>query len=518
MKEEEQRSMHLAVHVTARFFDHVVEEVVSAAGTRLVLGPSSLSIPMPAEQAWYARIDWRTPATAAVTLPDGKVELLDRDNLVEIQEGPVTLELRLVRRFGLRRMADLATIAASSLGVLLIFISLYGTLGLVPGQLGTGWRVVCGTWLRGTPPVLVSGLCPLQEDEGGGRGIPGNRGSPDRYAEYLERILKKDFDGEEEGVLEIGDRQYGQREQKDIYLPAGGPSDDEVGRMGGAQDEGLRPKRTEPAKAEKKPENLDAPLTAPPDVGTPVPQQSLPVDLSVANADDPAETTGSTEQVQEDRTGWGVRDWYDQRAQEQDEREIEVMTGMSKRVLRIDPDDPTALQTLAYYQYLNSDLEGSETTYNRFIELYPEDPAGYNNVALVYKRRGEYLKEEQYYQVALQLRPDDVTALNNLAVNYAHQKRFDEALEVMRRLETLDPDEPYADLHRAKIYAEMGDQAKALEFLERALVGMKKLSTLHHIEFRQDIRVDPSFEALRETREFRSLLWRYYGDDTPLPE
>ena len=79
-------------------------------------------------------------------------------------------------------------------------------------------------------------------------------------------------------------------------------------------------------------------------------------------------------------------------------------------------------------------------------------------------------------------------------------------------------DDPYADLHRSKIHAEMGHEDLALGYLEKALDGMDKLDTLHHIEFRQDIRLDPSFAKLRETHRFRTILSRYYGDDSPLQE
>ena len=58
----------------------------------------------------------------------------------------------------------------------------------------------------------------------------------------------------------------------------------------------------------------------------------------------------------------------------------------------------------------------------------------------------------------------------------------------------------------------------ALHYLDSALQGMKALDTLHHIEFRQDIRLDPSFEVLRQTRAFRAILHEYYGEDTPLQE
>jgi Flp pilus assembly protein TadD len=183
--------------------------------------------------------------------------------------------------------------------------------------------------------------------------------------------------------------------------------------------------------------------------------------------------------------------------------------------LRIDPEDPLALTTLSYYQYLAQDNDGAAETYDKYIDLFPEDPSGYNNKALIYKRLGDYAQEEALYRVALALDPDDVTVLNNLGVCLAHQGRYQEALAVMRRLEALDPDDPYADLHRAKIHAEIGNDDLALSFLERALAGMAELDTLHHIEFRQDIRLDPSFAKLRGTSRFHAILVRYYGDAAP---
>jgi hypothetical protein len=40
---------------------------------------------------------------------------------------------------------------------------------------------------------------------------------------------------------------------------------------------------------------------------------------------------------------------------------------------------------------------------------------------------------------------------------------------------------------------------------------MRKLDTLHNIEYQQDIRVDPAFEKMRETARFKSLLTKHYG-------
>ena len=102
--------------------------------------------------------------------------------------------------------------------------------------------------------------------------------------------------------------------------------------------------------------------------------------------------------------------------------------------------------------------------------------------------------------------------MSNLAVNLAAQERYDEALAIMGQRDRLEPDDPYGDLHRAKIYASRGDAELALTLLDDALAGMQRLDTLHNIEFRQDIRLDPAFRVLREDPRFNDLLVRYYVD------
>jgi tetratricopeptide (TPR) repeat protein len=258
------------------------------------------------------------------------------------------------------------------------------------------------------------------------------------------------------------------------------------------------------------------------EVGTPI--EELP-DLSepdpgdgIVDSEDPDARDDMPEPPAEEHEGWGVPDWYDEEDSTADTLEVDVMLSAAKRLLRIDPESAYALSVLSYYQYLAMDYEAAKDTYDKYIELYPEDAAGYNNKALIYKRLAEYDTEENLYRVALAMEPNDVTAMNNLAVVLGHQGRYDEALAIMAQLELLDPGDPYADLHRSKIYADMGEDARALEYLDAALRGMQELDTLHHIEFRQDIRVDPSFEALRATKAFRELLWSYYGEDSPLQE
>jgi tetratricopeptide (TPR) repeat protein len=265
-------------------------------------------------------------------------------------------------------------------------------------------------------------------------------------------------------------------------------------------------------KASDKPVPLDgeAPVAAAPE-----PEPGID-DATAEGADE--EPDEAAEPPSEEVEGWGVPGWYDEQDKALEQMEIDIVLRMAKRRLAIDPNDLGSLGIMSYYQYLAQDYPAALKTYDKMLALDPEDAATYNNKALIYKRMEEYRKEEGLYRQSLLLEGEDTTALNNLAVNLAHQGRYDEALAIMKELETTDPNDPYADLHRSKIYAQMGRDEDALRFLEVALQGMRALDTLHHIEFRQDIRIDPSFERLRKDRRFQSTLMKYYGKDSPLDE
>ncbi len=342
---------------------------------------------------------------------------------------------------------------------------------------------------------------------GGGQGM---EPSP----EYLQRLLRGDYAGEEQGVL--ARREANRPKQADpldsYYLQPGhgGP----LTQMGGGKNLGDHiasgnpdppPRHSQPV-ADAGAGELDPSS----EVTPPQPDDGTVVDA----APDPEEAAKEDQPVAVHVTeGWGLNDWYDTEDARKDAKEIEDELELARRILKLDPDDAQGMNILAYYQYLAMDYAQAEKVYTRMTVLYPEDPAGWNNLALTFKRRQEYVTEEKYYRIALELSPLDDHAMNNLAVCLAHQGRFEEAIDLMKQLEVIIPGDSYADLHRAKIYAAWGKQDKAYTYLEKSLRSMRKLDTLHNIEFRQDIRLDPAFEEMRQQDRFRNLLMRYYGDE-----
>jgi len=566
-----------ALIVTATFHGAVVEERYERSAGPVEIGRTErLSLPLPDGVPYLARVVWTSPTRCVVKDGLEQQHILEPGGEVVLEMGPVSVRMYLAEQFSIRRMGSLtlqaslawftvvlmATVASMQGGwwqnpenhcpwavtalptipdvtevVLWAVGPLVAIALLVTVVARQAWREL-PTWMAAAAAVIVPGLytltgvqgrsgeevlarsfhyCLPDQSEGGDE-----RGGP-LTAEYLHRLLAKDYDGFEDGALQMKERPEAEKKAERAYLPAGnkGPVDE---AMGGAAETSREPVRSPDSEDLEVPDpktEEEQPLYAK-DVGEPMeepPPDPQEADDGTVDADLPEPTEEARDELpSEEEEGWGIQDWYDEQDAIMERVEIEYMMAVADRRLKIDPDDPQALSILSYYQYLAEDFDDAIETYDRYIELNPDDAAGYNNKALVYKRRGEYEKEEALYRVALSLEPDDVTAINNLAVNLAHQGRHDEALSWMEQLEQLDPDDPYADLHRAKIYAEIGDDDKALHFLDKALRGMEALDTLHHIEFRQDIRVDPSFESLRRSARFRGILVKYYGKDSPLQE
>jgi hypothetical protein len=500
--------------VCASFFGQVVEERFVQKGTPLQIGNSpAMGVPVPPGVPFIAKAKWVSATRVHVKDGRGIEYEVTPGSPLELPVGDVSLRMELVPRYRLSRL-----MVPSWQGVLGWF-SVVWLFSVLVSQVDLVHAHRCDVGLAVVGQETTWRLLPecIPEPETSARMVPFT-------AEYLARLLKEDFDGERDGVIEteIDRPEEGRKIERanQVYLPAG--AEGPITKMGGAEEVAVTPER-DPNPVEERPAEEEEAEAAPllnDDDGTPIEVLSVEAGEGDLDANSPREESEDGEDEghegpAEEEEGWGIPDWYDETDVRVESYEIQMMLKMAFRRLGIDPEDAFALSTLSYYQYLAMDYDAALVTYKRYIELFPDEPAGYNNKALIYKRRAKYVEEEALYRVALALDPEDVTALNNLAVCLSHQGRHDEALAIMAQLELLDPGDAYADLHRAKIHAEIGQVDLALDFLDRALAGMAALDTLHHIEFRQDIRVDPSFDELRETHAFKNLLWEYYGEDAP---
>ena len=490
------------VRVTARLHDTVVVQTMrwrDRAG--VVLGAHGAeAIPTPSGGP-LVRLRWTAPDVVEVEPiePTADAARLARGAQTWRWSGPtgVTVDLELVPRKDARRLPHHA-------------------------GMDLGLAVVVGAlMLLVTQTYFVANL--FESASGNTQSV--REPSP----EYIARLLERDLDGAEEGVAERVERPDYDQSHQSFYLPAG--TDGPRSRVGGGAQVGPEAQRRPKSEDDVEdvtlsdgttPELLDEGVRGEPDH----------LELAEMPSDSPSTLSGNavadSQPLSQDELelvppevekfiGWGFRDWFDvSDARPEQKAEWEEALELARVRLRIDPDDAYALNTVGLYAYLAENHELSRASYQRMMELFPNTPAAYNNYALVLKREGKYDEEEMLYRHALELDASDTHVLNNLAVCLAHQGRFDEALTVMDDLDRIDPYDSYADLHRAKIYAAMGKNRKAIRYLERALAEVPDLETMHHIEFRQDIRLDPVFDGLRRDPRFRRTLREVYGTDADL--
>lgn len=336
--------------------------------------------------------------------------------------------------------------------------------------------------------------------------------------ELIARLLKKQFSGAEDGPVARVQRPESVDVLPSFYLPAGsvGPAD----RAGGGERAGEAVRRQPPITEDIAQTPASGRQETPVGHIDPLVEeapQPLGIEGLVEVGSDAGDAAEGMAPSIERFIGWGFHDWFDvAEANQDDTTKMTDRLDLARQLMKIDPDEPYAIMTVAYYAYLSENYELCRALYHKYIRLYPEDAAGWNNLALTYKRSGEYREEERLYRTALALEPENSNTRNNLAVNLAHQGRFREAEALMDQLRP-DPSEvPYAELHRAKIAAAQGRMRKAQRHLKKALGDIDKMDTFHHIEFRQDIRLDPSLNDLRKRSGVKALLRDTYGDNSPL--
>ncbi len=495
------RFRRLALRVVVRFHGRVVEDRVFKQVQRpLTLGgDGDVVLPPPHVDAPVATISWQGQQRVLVRTHTERELRVTAQEPGQLSYGPIQVDLSLVPQYRLPRAAPFGE-GDTVMGVLVIAMTLLGM------YVDFGLSICYDAAVALRSPELAA-FCPVPQPA---------MVSVESTPEYIARLLKEDY----EGTSDVAPVQAPEDLDTDqalpsFHLPAGnrGPLDAPGGAEDTAPEPERRPQAEDPVRTRHQPLRPE-PLPAEPDA-EPQEAQTGAVDPQTlkASEDGGAEPIDPAELPAEEERGWGFQDWLDANDDREHHDQLKEIVELTRERLRIDPENPHALTQLGYFQYLAEDLRGCAKTYERYIELYPDDAAGYNNLGLVYKRSGEYPKEEGYYRLALALDPDDSYALNNLAVNLAHQGRFDEALAIMDELHSLEPDDAYAHLHRAKILAAMGHSEDALIWFGRALAGARDLDTFHHIEFRQDIRVDPAFSALRAEPEFARMLVEAYGTD-----
>jgi len=175
---------------------------------------------------------------------------------------------------------------------------------------------------------------------------------------------------------------------------------------------------------------------------------------------------------------------------------------------------------IAYQQSLQ--LDNAVKAYERAIKLKPDYMEALNNLGTIYFARKSYRRAINWYSRALKIAPGEkrsATVYENLSRAWFNRKDYARARASMQTALQLDPEvfehhgsigqileetsiEERAKFHfyQAKVYATMGRNDIALQYLRKALEeGFKQKKGLDE---------EPEFAALKELPEFKELMAR----------
>jgi tetratricopeptide (TPR) repeat protein len=180
---------------------------------------------------------------------------------------------------------------------------------------------------------------------------------------------------------------------------------------------------------------------------------------------------------------------------------------------------PTDAQTLnkmgIAYHHLFA-IDEARKDYEKALLIRPNYPEAINNLGAADFVQGNYKQAIRLYRKAFKLMPHSAVIVANLGTAYFARGKYDNGLEAYQTAFRLDPDvfatdspqiiqgpantheRAHQDYCIAELFAEAGNQDRALEYLRRALNdGFKDRNRLMQ---------DTDFAQLRKTPEFAQLM------------
>lgn len=138
------------------------------------------------------------------------------------------------------------------------------------------------------------------------------------------------------------------------------------------------------------------------------------------------------------------------------------------RALRMEPDNPFALNEMAYLNHLQGDEDTALEMVNRALEEAPEYADAMCNKGVILYFRSEFEQSNTIFDETLKLVPDHVAALVGKGNTLTQLCEFDEALQCYDHALSMDPKNADACHGKAILYRMMGLEDEGRRWQERA--------------------------------------------------
>jgi tetratricopeptide (TPR) repeat protein len=169
----------------------------------------------------------------------------------------------------------------------------------------------------------------------------------------------------------------------------------------------------------------------------------------------------------------------------------------SGKAVELDPLSMIILTNQARDLYFARRYDESIERYQKSFEVDPNFPIAHKGLAEVYSQIGKHDEAVSEIEKAIALSGRSIFILDDLGYIYARAGKRDEATKVLEDLDRLAEDEYVPSYGRAVICAALGDEERALTWLEKAY---------EERTFLVYVKVDPAVDNLRKEDRFVTLL------------
>jgi Tfp pilus assembly protein PilF len=166
--------------------------------------------------------------------------------------------------------------------------------------------------------------------------------------------------------------------------------------------------------------------------------------------------------------------YYLAKAYMQQRQPLEAEIGEYKKTIELDPTFMRARHDLAAVYFEQGNYDGAFREVQEVLEIDPKNAVGHNNMGRIHMAKKDQKKAEEHFRRAIEIDPQLDIALNNLGSLYFLQGKWEESkVEFMESL-SIAPKNPIVHYFLAQIAEKQKDEAKAIEYWEKAIsLGLK---------------------------------------------
>jgi Flp pilus assembly protein TadD len=177
-----------------------------------------------------------------------------------------------------------------------------------------------------------------------------------------------------------------------------------------------------------------------------------------------------------------------------------------RAAVQIFPKYATAQGNLAHAYQQTGRLDDAMAAYQKLLDLEPTNATARNNLATLYSRSGRHEDAIREFEALIEREPGNESARRNLENAKRNMgilaERDQQSGRALKAAEAR-PNDPRAAYDVARVYAQQGENDKALTWLVKALdLGYDQTDY---------VKVDPTFAGLRKDPRFIKILEERLG-------